>query len=754
MSTVSTSWEPQPAASLSPECVPRLELFSETVEVEGEDGAPARVLVGMARLSFDYGGVIVAGSDPVEGCDERDLEAEHQARRLLESFGPVEVECVAELHGLFNCQGDYVIDVDCDVNALCTFVSHAVSQLRALGWQVEIEPSFHCEAVDSQEGWYTAAEDRDDLPGWFNLELGVEVGSERVNLLPALLQLLDSGDGRAGLEQLAASSRQFVGLPLGDGRFLPVPPERLRLIVRILLELYDDRAANSSLELPATRLGMVEELDQAFHDRASGVGSAPESRGAPAVTLRAELRPYQREGVAWLQHLRAQDHGGVLADDMGLGKTLQVIAHMVKEKQGGRLDRPVLVAAPTSLIGNWARELARFAPGLKVLTLHGPSRHDHWDDIANADVVLISYGVLLRDLVFLASERFHLMVLDEAQAIKNPRSRIHRVVGAIAARHRLCLSGTPVENSLEELWALFDFLAPGFLGDQAQFRATFRTPIEKDGRDDRLAALRQRVAPFILRRLKSEVAKDLPSKTEVLRPVELTGAQRDLYESIRLAAHEDVRRAVATQGIAASAVDILDALLKLRQVCCDPRLVRMDAARAVRQSAKYELLFEMLEQQLPQGRRALIFSQFATMLRLIGQGLEERGLSFAFLTGATADRQRQVDKFQGGDADVFLISLKAGGTGLNLTRADTVIHYDPWWNPAVQAQATDRAYRIGQENPVFVYNLVVAGSVEERILHLQRNKRELAESILGGGDHRLADLSAEELDGLFAPLDP
>jgi SNF2 family DNA or RNA helicase len=323
----------------------------------------------------------------------------------------------------------------------------------------------------------------------------------------------------------------------------------------------------------------------------------------------------------------------------------------------------------------------------------------------------------------------------------------------VQAHHRLCLSGTPVENNLGELWALCEFLNPGLLGDADWFRHRFANPIERDHDRERLRALRDQVAPYILRRTKEEVARDLPPKTEIVRPVELRGAQRDLYESLRVAAHAQVRQLIASKGIGPSAIPILDALMRLRQACCDPRLLRGDTAGEVRESAKYDVLMQLLEQQLGQGRRVLVFSQFARMLALIGAGLDERGMRWVGLTGATADRQQPVDAFQKGQAEVFLITLKAGGTGLNLTAADTVIHYDPWWNPAAQAQATDRAHRIGQTQPVFVYSLIVAGSVEERMLVLQQKKRRLAEGILGREEGpATAALTAREVEGLFAPL--
>jgi SNF2 family DNA or RNA helicase len=317
----------------------------------------------------------------------------------------------------------------------------------------------------------------------------------------------------------------------------------------------------------------------------------------------------------------------------------------------------------------------------------------------------------------------------------------------------VCLTGTPIENHLGELWSLFDFLMPGLLGAKDEFTTQFRQPIEDRGDKVRLEALRDCVRPYILRRTKDAVAPELPPKTQLVRAVDLSGPQRELYESIRLSAHADVRRHIRTRGLAGSHIAVLDALLKLRQVCCDPRLVSVDAAKEITGSAKLDVLLELITQQLGDGRRILIFSQFARMLGLISESLLARGIGHVALTGHTPDRQKPIDAFQSGRADVFLISLKAGGAGLNLTGADTVIHYDPWWNPAAQAQATDRAHRIGQTKPVFVHDLIVAGSVEERMLSLQRHKRLLANAILDRGPAASAALTERDIDDLLAPLD-
>jgi SNF2 family DNA or RNA helicase len=491
----------------------------------------------------------------------------------------------------------------------------------------------------------------------------------------------------------------------------------------------------------------------------SAIATDLDASTAPRVSgLRAQLRPYQEQGVAWLQRLRAHGVGGVLADDMGLGKTLQTIAHLCAEHDPTRgahaaRPQPSLIIAPTSVVSNWRRELARFAPGLRAVVLYGKDRHRRRAELASCDVVVTSYSLLLRDFDAISAARWHCVVLDEAQAIKNPRSRVTQLAKALQCAQRICLSGTPIENTVQELWSLLDFAAPGVLGSEEQFRHFFRVPIEQQRDEQRLAALRAQVAPYVLRRMKEHVATELPPRTDLVRAVELRGKQRELYESIRVAVHEKVRSALRKKGLSASTVTILAALTRLRQLCCDPRLLGGEPARAVQESAKYELLMRLVPEQLAQGRRILIFSQFATMLGLIARGLREQKIDHCALTGATIDRDRPVRAFQGGDVGVFLISLKAGGTGLNLTRADTVIHYDPWWNPAAQDQATDRAHRIGQQNPVFVHSLIAAGSVEERMLELQQRKRRLANAVVSAGAQAALGLGEAEVEHLLSPLE-
>ncbi len=415
------------------------------------------------------------------------------------------------------------------------------------------------------------------------------------------------------------------------------------------------------------------------------------------------------------------------------------------------MKKASLIVAPTSLMGNWFEEALRFTPALRVLIFHGATRHQ--GDFDDYDVVISTYGLIQRDKVRFLDYPFYYLILDEAQFIKNARTKTTQVVQQLRATHRLCLTGTPVENHLGELWSLFHFLMPGLLGDAKQFRQFFRVPIEKESNFERRELLAHRVQPFMLRRTKDQVARELPPKTEMTRMIALTGTQRDLYEAIRMSMEKKVRDAIAQQGLGKSQIVLLDALLKLRQVCCDPRLLSLpEASMAHGNSAKLDTLMELLDNLMVEGRSVLVFSQFTSMLKLIEEQVIARQYGYLKLTGQTQNRQALVRRFQDGEAPIFLISLKAGGTGLNLTRADTVILYDPWWNPAVQDQATDRSHRIGQVNPVFVYKLITTGTVEEAILAIQERKKALFDSLLSNKAEGGVGLTETDIEQFFMPL--
>jgi len=646
-------------------------------------------------------------------------------------------------------------------HAWIVFMREGRDALRAAGWQVECPNDFrhHLLEVDGWEADLVAADH-----GWFDLDMGILVDGRRLALAP-LLAALFRRDSRwldsALIEGIADDEPVELQTPLRQR--VRVPASRIKPLAATLIDLFDGFGGGDTLRISRFDAPRLAELNDTSRWQFRGQGDilalADQLRAAQGVSsiaspagLRLELRDYQKEGLAWLQFLREQNLSGILADDMGLGKTAQTLAHLLLEKEGGRLDRPALIVLPTSLIFNWKREAARFAPDLAVLSLHGPERKRRFAEIPGNDVILTTYPLLWRDAAELMRYSYHLLILDEAQTVKNAQSRGAEAVRRIDTRHRLCLTGTPLENHLGELWSQFDFLLPGFLGGGRQFARHWRTPIEKQNDSRRRDLLARRIRPFILRRKKEDVAQELPAKTIIVRTVELEGGQRDLYETVRAAMDVKVRDEIASKGFSRSQIVILDALLKLRQVCCDPRLVKAGPARKVRERAKLDLLMAMLPELVDEGRRILVFSQFTSMLALIEHELAAAGLDYALLTGDTGDRETPIQRFQEGEVPVFLISLKAGGVGLNLTAADTVIHYDPWWNPAVENQATDRAHRLGQDKPVFVYKLIVSGSIEEKILALQERKAELAAGILSEDRGVELKFGSDDLAALFEPL--
>ncbi len=660
-------------------------------------------------------------------------------------------------------------------DAAAQLMDECVGRWREQGWEVEVDADFPWQVVEVGDLEMAVHE----VPGqdWFDLELGLKLGDKRVPLLPLLESALADARPGAGRSREALAPAGLLQVRIDAKHIVRLPWARIAPLLDTLVELGDarrngpprkshagKRSARAARLLRLSRLDLARVSGLADNGHITWVGAPDLRRFAQRLAnfehvdtapvpagLQAELRPYQRAGLSWLQFLRQYGLGGLLADDMGLGKTLQTLAHVCLEKEQGRLLAPALVIAPTSLVHNWVAEARRFAPGLRALQLHGTDRRRDFERIASSDLVVTSFALLARDIEQLSAQPFHLLIVDEAQNIKNPRTQAASAIRMIKATHRLALTGTPLENHLGELWAQFDWLAPGLLGDQASFSRLYRVPIERHGDEDRRVHLTTRIRPFVLRRRKDEVAPELPPRTEIERYVALEGGQRDLYEAVRASMHERVRQALSEQGLDRSQVVVLDALLKLRQVCCDPRLVSLSSARKVSESAKLQLLMEMLDGLLVEGRRVLVFSQFTSMLALIEQALRERGQRYALLTGETRDRAAAVAQFQAGDVPLFLLSLKAGGTGLNLTAADTVIHYDPWWNPAVEDQATDRAHRIGQDKPVFVYRLLCAGTIEERMRELQARKARLAQALLGDEAGLARALGADDIEALLAP---
>ena len=643
------------------------------------------------------------------------------------------------------------------------FMNHILPTLRADGWRVDMSEGFRFNIIDVDD-IYGDLHQGD--AGWFDLHMGIRVGDRNERLEPLLANLFkhDARWLNGELEQIPDTD--WVELRTDQNERLRLRAGRLKPVVRVLIDLFDGMktGGGEALRISQFDVGRLEALDNTarweFHGDASIANMVERLKNTAGVSqvelpnsLNAVLRPYQHQGVSWMQFLREHGLSGVLADDMGLGKTIQTLTHILIEKEAGRLDRPVLVILPTSLVHNWCDEAHRFAPSLRVLTLHGAQRMALLDQIPESDLIITTYGLLWRDQALLAQHPYHMLILDEAQVVKNATTKAASAIRDLQARHRLCLTGTPLENHLGELWALFDFLLPGFLGAQKQFTKLWRTPIEKNGDAVRRDLLARRIRPFMLRRKKDDVATELPPKTMILRTVDIEGAQRDLYETVRSAMHEKVRNAISENGLARSQIVVLDALLKLRQVCCDPRLLKLTSATKVKESAKMALLMSMLPDLIEEGRRVLLFSQFTGMLDLIAAEVEKAKIPYVMLTGKTKNRAQVVQEFQEGQSPLFLISLKAGGVGLNLTAADTVIHYDPWWNPAAENQATDRAHRMGQDKPVFVYKLIVAGSIEEKIVALQEKKAALVDGILSEDSHAMSKFAAEDLDALFQPIE-
>ncbi|HZP88044.1 MAG TPA: DEAD/DEAH box helicase [Burkholderiales bacterium] len=726
---------------------------------------PLGEILDVATLTFDYDGVTVTRDSPSITTTFRDGKILRMPRApKIEKAAHVRLEQCGFAHAMYGVHAvpsehkhDYVLG---NANEWLQFIGAELPKLEREGWRIEFDENFRFRLAQMSE-WSAHVEPtgRD----WFDFRIEAQIDGKQSDLMPIVLGAMRNEPKLvAALGDAKYGDDEHVLIKLQDGRLLPVPIGRLRGVFTVLHELLDAPVARSARlsRLDAARLAHLEakaglrwqggEEVRALGKRlAQFEGIEPV---APPQDFGASLRPYQADGLSWLQFLRKFDLNGILADDMGLGKTVQALAHILLEKQAGRLDCPALVVAPTSVLPNWRAEAQRFAPQLRVHVSHGLERKSSFDQLAGADIVLTTYPLLLRDKEVLLKETFHLVILDEAQVIKNAQTQAARIVSSLKARHRLCMTGTPLENHLGELWSLFHFLMPGFLGDTQAFRRAYRTPIEKHSDQLRRESLARRIKPFILRRTKEQVAAELPAKSEMLRSVELGAAQRDLYETVRLSMHERVRAEIAARGLQQSHIIVLDALLKLRQICCDPRLLKIDAAKKVKESAKLQLLMEMLPELLDEGRKVLLFSQFTSMLALVEEQLNAQGIRYVKLTGETKNRAQPVKAFQNGEVDLFLISLKAGGTGLNLTAADTVIHYDPWWNPAVENQATDRAHRIGQDKPVFVYKLIVAGSVEEKISALQQSKAELAASLLDGAEKGGAALTAEDIAALFEPM--
>ena len=687
-----------------------------------------------ARIAFDYQGTRVSQDGRYVAASngrwiERDATVEALARQRLLDYGfspTIGGESYVAL-------GDKALD----------FVSH---KLKDVGkeWKVFGADALADFRVARKKFDLSISADAASGIDWLTLDITAKAGDEVIDI--------------ASLQRALVSGERY--LKLADGSHVEIPRERLVKLSEALNTVQAQPDADGKFRVNlfeaselAERLGEEDGLRQSpgfkqFIKKLQGFEGI--GRGEPPKALKATLRPYQQRGLDWLWFLNRYSLGGVLADDMGLGKTVQALAVLLKSKKmEGR--KPSLVIVPASVVVNWQEEAERFAPSLAVLDLTGSGRAEKFDTIEDHDLVVTNYALVRRDIDRLAEFEFRYVILDEAQNIKNPESQTARATKRLRSLHRLALTGTPIENRLSELWSIFDFLTPGLLGSLPKFRQTFEMPIAVRGDRDAEARLRRRVFPFILRRMKQEVADDLPEKIEAVLHCELLPEQRALYRDVLALTRKKLFEQIDAQGLERSHISILAALVKLRQVCCHPRLLKLPVEDEKLVSAKLDMLQEMVHELVSEGHRALIFSQFTEMLAIIREWLDDEQIEYEYLDGSTRDRAERVKRFnEDPTVPLFLISLKAGGTGLNLTGADYVILFDPWWNPAVEDQATDRAYRIGQTRNVFAYKLIAKGTVEDKLLELQSRKRDLVAGVLGAESSLGKTLTREDLENLFS----
>ncbi len=571
----------------------------------------------------------------------------------------------------------------------------------------------------------TAKIDFDKTSDSFNIEFGAKTGRTKIDI--------------ETLYDATAQNKKYIYVDKKG--YLEVPTQTLFTINKALTAFDATQGDEERYHIKTFRAGIIAELNELgvilnmsksfdkFWQQISTFNTM-DHIDLPKG-LHADLREYQVKGLNWLWFLYSYGLNGILADDMGLGKTLQALAMIQKAKEDSKQKSPSLVICPTTVVFNWENEIRKFTPEIKMLNLTGATRSGLYKQINSSDVVITSYALIRRDIEQLKKYDFRFIILDEAQNIKNAESQTAQSVKLLNGQHRFALSGTPIENRLSELWSLFDFLMPDFLYDINEFNYRFGVPIMEKGDKTVESRLKKQIYPFILRRMKRDVAKDLPDKVENIAYCEMTPEQREFYMEVLDSTKQEIFSSAANGGFEKNKLSIFAALLRLRQICCHPKLFDKDGSRGIDESGKFEKLKSLLEEIIEEDHKVLIFSQFVNMLDIIKDWLIKKGIRFEYLTGQTKDRKEAVERFNSTPSiPIFLISLKAGGTGLNLTGADYVIHYDPWWNPAVEDQATDRAYRIGQTKKVFVYRIITKGTVEEKIQKLKERKRNLVDSVI------------------------
>ena len=676
------------------------------------------------ELSFDYGGTIIAADEPGRGVFLA------QQRRMLVRDKAAEAAAVLRLKQLGFRRSSY----DTAPELTASKLPRVVHTLIQESWHVEAEGKLYRRAGKLAMSVSSGID-------WFELDASVEFEGMTV-ALPALLAALKKGenivrldDGSFGL--LPEEWLKRHGILVGSGT---VHDDHLRFS-RAQAGLLDVLLASQPEATCDATFSRVREELRRFE--AVAPAEAP-------PTFAGQLRDYQREGLGWLLFLQRFGFGGCLADDMGLGKTIQVLALLDSRREmraGGQAVGTSLVVAPRSLIFNWKQEAARFTPQLRVLDHTGTERaKDSFEHFGEYDLILTTYGTLRRDAARLKDYQFDYVVLDEAQTVKNANTEAAKAARLMRGNHRLGLSGTPIENHLGELWSIFEFLNPGMLGAASVFKLA--TSSERNPDEHTRTLLSRALRPFILRRTKAQVAKDLPEKTEQTLYCELDGVQRKLYDELRRHYREALLSRVRRDGINKAKIQILEALLRLRQAACHPGLI--DKNRTAESSAKLEALMPQLAEVLEEDHKALVFSQFTSLLAIVRERLDAAKIPYEYLDGHTRDREAKVTRFQNDpECRLFLVSLKAGGLGLNLTAAEYVFLLDPWWNPAVEAQAIDRAHRIGQTRAVFAYRLIAKNTVEEKVLELQQTKRELADAIINADHSLIRSLSREDLELLL-----
>lgn len=711
---------------------------------------PQGKTIHLMQLSFEYAGHRFDSSSRAsanmvtqEGKNikiQRDVITEKRCRERIESLG-FTYEPHPEIQAYLSLAQP---NMQVAIERWRYFTEEVLESIENEGWQVEIDSSFQYK-FEYMESITLDVNHADESNEWFDLTFAVDIGGRKLELLPIVAPLLREFDSVESLPE-------YLNLEMETGGYLHIDSKEIKPILKTIFELFDKQQDDKLVIRPYDAHLLDVDADIEWKGAKELKALAQKLRDFkgieridPSPNLQATLREYQQFGLDWLNFLHEFRFGGVLADDMGLGKTIQTLAFLQRLKERGALTKPTLIIMPTSLIGNWKSEIKKFTPELTYLELYGIDRAEKFAQINDHDIVLTTYSLAGRDEEQYLKEHFYYIILDEAQKIKNPKTKVSLAIKQFKSEHRLALSGTPIENHLGELWSIFDFLMGGFLDNLTTFRTLFQTPIEKEHDIKRRELLNRKVAPFILRRTKEEVVLELPPKTEIIKRATFDTKQAKLYENIRITMEQKVREAIKGKGLSRSHITILDALLKLRQICCHPQLLKLESAKKVKESAKLEMFLELIDTLHEEGKKVLVFSQFTSMLAIIETQLKKRKIAYTKLTGATQKREEAIAQFREGEAKIFLISLKAGGVGLNLVEADTVIHYDPWWNPAVENQATDRAYRIGQDKPVFVYKLIVENSIEEKILQLQERKKSLQAGIYRGNEEKSHRFDGEEL---------